>query len=135
MITITACAIAPAESRHPGSPRNLLRRGPHEACFVGWDGVDQVWTVRVDAVLSDDAAAKANDTALESMIELMLRTQGVSSARLMLGGEDPAVLNVEVSLVATSWGQAVRRATALVQSCAGYAGLRNLSLRYGWLAA
>lgn len=94
-----------------------------------------MWTVRVDAVLSDDVAAKADDTALESMIELMLRTQGVSSASLTRGGEDPAVLNVEVRLAATNWDQAVGRATALVRSCAGYAGLRGLSLRYGWLAA
>jgi len=110
MTTITACAVAPAARR-------------------------QVWTVRVDAVPGDDAVAKANDTVLENMIELMLRTQGVSSARLMLGGEDRAVLNVEVRLTATNWGEAVRRATALVRSCAGYAGLRNVALRNGWLAA
>ena len=110
MTTITASAIAPAAGR-------------------------QAWTVQVDAVLSDDAAAQANDVALESMIELMLRTQGVRSARLMVDGEDPAVLNVEVSLAATNWGQAVGRAAELVRSCAGYAGLRGLSLRYGWLAA
>jgi len=123
MTTITASAITPAASRHPGSPRSLPR------------GVDHVWRVRVDAVLSDDAAAKANETALESMVELMLRTQGVSSARLMLRGDDPTVLNVEVRLAATNWGQAGGRANALVRSCAGYAGLRNLSVRYGWLAA
>jgi hypothetical protein len=110
MTTIAACALAPAASR-------------------------QVWTVQVDAVLGDDAVAKANDTVLENMIELMLRTQGVSSARLMLGGEDPAVLDVEVRLTATNWGEAVGRATALVGSCAGYAGLPNVALRNGWLAA
>jgi len=110
MTTITARALAPAASR-------------------------QVWTVQVDAVLGDDAVARANETVLENMIELMLRTQGVSSARLKLGGEDPAVLNVEVRLTATNWGEAVRRATALVRSCAGYAGLRNVALRNGWLAA
>lgn len=110
MTTITASAVAPAAS-------------------------SQVWTVRVDAVLSDDAAAKANDTALESMIELMLRTQGVSSARLMLGGEDPAILRVEVSLAGTNWTDALGRADALIRSCAAYAGLRGLALCYGWLAA
>src|SRR5262249_4992896 len=110
MTTITASAVAPATSH-------------------------QVWTVRVDAVLSDDAAPKANDMALESMIELMLRTQGVSSARLMLGDEDPAILRVEVSLAGTNWTEALGRANALIRWCAGYAGLRGLSLRYGRLAA
>lgn len=110
MTTITASAIAPAAG-------------------------GQAWTVQVDAVLSDDTAARANDTALESMIELMLRTQGVGSARLMLGGEDPAILRVEVSLAGTNWTEALGRANALIRSCAAYAGLRGLSLRYGWLAA
>ena len=110
MTTIAACALAPAASR-------------------------QVWTLQVDAVLGDDAVAKANDTVVENMIELMLRTQGVSSARLMLGGEDPLVLDVEVRLTATNWAEAVGRATALVRSCADYAGLRNMALRNGWLAA
>lgn len=109
MTTITASAIAAAAGR-------------------------QAWTVQVDAVLSDDASARANDTALESMVELMLRTQGVSSARLILRDEDPAVLTVEVGLAAATWIEAVERANALVRSCAGYAGLRDLSLRYGRLA-
>ncbi len=95
----------------------------------------EAWSVQVDAILSSEAAAKANPPALESMIELILRTQDVRSAWLVESGEDPAVLTVQISLAASSWTEAVGRATEMVRMCAGYAGLRGLSLRQGRLAA
>lgn len=51
MTTITASTIAPA---------------------VG----DQVSTVQLEAVVSDDSTARVDDKTLESMVELMLRTRG-----------------------------------------------------------
>ena len=52
----------------------------------------QVPTVQVEAVLSDASTAKVDDKTLESMVELMLRTQGVRKVGVTLGGEDPTVL-------------------------------------------
>lgn len=88
----------------------------------------QAWTVQVEAVLSDDAAAKADDAALENMTELMLRTQGVRSVSLTVRNEHPAVLAVRVRLAAPDWNEALGRATALVHWCARYAGISGLSL-------
>ena len=55
MTTITASTIAPA---------------------VG----DQVSTVQLEAVVSDDSTARVDDKTLESMVELMLRTRGCSGS-------------------------------------------------------
>jgi hypothetical protein len=93
-----------------------------------------VSTVRVEAVLSDDSTAKLDDKTLESMVELMLRTQGVRTAGVTLSSEAPTVLAFQIGLVARDAAEALGRATALVRSCAGYSGLRSVLLRGGRLA-
>lgn len=110
MTTITASTIAPA---------------------VG----DQVSTVQLEAVVSDDSTARVDDKTLESMVELMLRTRGVRKAGVTLGGKDPTVLAFQIGLVAPNTAEALGRASALVHSCAGYAGLRGVVLRGIRLAA
>lgn len=96
---------------------------------------DQVWTVQVEGVLSDDATAKVDDVTLESMVELMLRTQGVRTARATPGAEEPAVLTVQIGLLAPDATAALARARGLVQACAGYAGLRGVVPRRDQLVA
>lgn len=96
---------------------------------------DKVWTVQVEAVLDDDAAAKVDDVTLESMVELMLRTQGVRTARVTPGDEGPRVLTVQIGLLAADATAALARASGLVQACAGYAGLRGVLPRRGQLVA
>lgn len=110
MTTITASTIAPAVA-------------------------DEVWTVQVEAVLNDDAAAKVDDLTLESMVELMLRTQGVRAGGVTPGGEEPTVLTVQIGLLAPNATAALARASGLVRACAGYAGLSGLLLRRGRLVA
>lgn len=94
---------------------------------------DKVWTVQVEAVLDDDAAAKVDDVTLESMVELMLRTQGVRTAGVRPGGEEPTVLTVQIVLLAPNSSAALRLASGLVHACAGYGGLRGVQFRSGRL--
>ena len=84
------------------------------------------WTVRLEVGLTGTGRPTPDEERIESMVELMERTGGVRDAAVVpiQGG-----LDVVVGLSAQEGTGALERATALVSSCARYAGLGPVTVR------
>jgi hypothetical protein len=84
-----------------------------------------VWRVQLQAEVTGPGRRPSGNDALEPMLELMQRTEGVRAAAALALHAGPAV---DVCLAALDAATAAERARALVASCARYAGLGEVTI-------